>query len=486
MGRAERECELILRFAKSLLLAALAALNSYAIMTSKKAVESPLPYSAEAERTELGAIVLNPDAALIALPLLRAEYFFLESNRRIYRAIEQLTASGKPIDLVMLTETLNARGELEAAGGPSYLASLLDGLPRGTNVAHYAGIIIEKYRLRALIEACESIEAEALAKGDSGAIIESAVEKILSLAGDGQGEAKIIEWQEAAKSAVDEIEAAKREPKSLCMLNFGLRKLDNLTGGLRKKETTLIVAPTSNGKSLIAEQLCVTADDDGHKGMIFSAEMSAEAIAMRQLSYEADVFLYHTRQPDKLSEEQIDKLRFAARKERNIAIVDSGITPARVWALAEARKRSSGLDYCVVDYDQLVIEAGIDPNADERIFFQHQTDFIHRAVRFGKRLDLAMIILCQIRKTPPGVKQGAKPTVDDIYGSSAMRNDPDVIIWILRDYFLKGMNKEYERKAKGHVVKSRNGKTGIVALEFDPKRVRFLNASSAEDAETEE
>jgi hypothetical protein len=76
--------------------------------------------------------------------------------------------------------------------------------------------------------------------------------------------------------------------------------------------------------------------------------------------------------------------------------------------------------------------------------------------------------------------KGAQPHLDDIWGDSAVRNTPHVILWLSREYFTSGLRKEFERKAKVYVLKSRNDRTGVVELEFDPECVRFLDAPPTE------
>lgn len=449
--------------------------------TNRQPIENfdpALPNSLEAERSVLGAIVLNDGALLNVLPILRREDFFLQQHKTIFSHMEALLVSNQPIDSITLMESLSRSKELERAGGVAYLSQLADGLPRVTNVEYYAKIVKQKAALRALIYAARDIQQTAFAaQVESSDIVEGAVQTLLSLEG-GSGEAKIREWLEISRSAVDQIKAARNDPKSLFRGRFGIDQLDERTAGLRKKELALVVGPTGNGKSLLALQLAMTCDTDGAKGIIFSAEMSAESIALRELAYDADVFFYYLRRPETLDAEKLSRIEAVASRNRNIAIVDSGITPARVWALAEARKRSSRLDYVIVDYDQLVVEAGLDPDMDEGKFFAHQSSFIHGCVKCAKRLDVCFVLLAQLRKMPPNLKNGGRPTLDDIYGAAAMRNDPDTVIWILRDFFLKNMDKKYEKKARACVVKARNGATGVVKLAFDPQRVRFTQAPS--------
>lgn len=445
------------------------------VSPSLNANADKLPHSLDAERSVLGAIVLNNEAALPVLPILRESDFYFPANRAIFQAVELLTANGKPIDLVTLQDQLVSMGKLEAAGGISYICGIADGLPRVSNVEHYAGIVKRKSQLRALIYECDSIAQSAQGEAEPGTIIESAVEKILALASSDSGAPRIIEWHDASQSAVDKIEAARNNPGSVFRGVSGIRALDETLAGLRRTELTLIVGATSNGKSQLASQFAIATEETGYSGLIFSAEMSAESIALRQLAYESDVFFYHVRRPEQIREDHLRALKDSAGRKRKLAIVDQGITPARVFALSEARKRApGGLDFVIVDYDQLVIDAGIE-QIDDNAFFAHQSQFIHRAVKFAKRLDICFILLAQQRKNPAGVKKGAKPQLDDIFGSSAMKNDPDVIMWVVRDYFLKDMNPDYESVAHVYVMKARNGDTKAIEVKFDSKRVRFLD-----------
>lgn len=256
--------------------------------------------------------------------------------------------------------------------------------------------------------------------------------------------------------------------------------MDELTAGLRRKELVLIVAPTSNGKSLLASQCAFQADRDGFKSLYFSAEMPAEQLAMREIAYQARVKFYYADRPKNLSPDEYSRLDVASKREHSVRIVDRDITPARVFAMAEAAKRTRGLDLVVVDYDQLVIEAGMDPNSPDDNVFRHQRAFILRAKKLAERLDICFVLLSQLRKLSPAVLKGSRPHLDDIWGDSSVRNTPHLILWLSRDFFTHDMDKAYERKAHVYVLKSRNGRTDVVDLEFDPEYVRFLDAPPSE------
>jgi replicative DNA helicase len=445
-------------------------------------ISKPLPHNLDAERSVLGTAILNSDAFLGIVPMLRAEDFFVPQNRAIFRAMQTLIGTSQPINTVSLMETLTKSGELEAAGGVSYLSQLADGLPRSNHAEHFAKLIREKARLRELVHFGARLQEQAWNGVSNGeVIIEQGIAEFLAIAGNGGAPAKARPWREVAKSAVDGLVSAKLNPDRAGRMKFGINKLDDVLGGLKRKEVCIIVAPTSNGKSQLASQLAVQSSRDGFRALYFSAEMPGEQIALRELSYRAGVKFFYAQRPENLSTEELERLANAAADPVSIQIVDQDITPARVWAVAEAAKRTAGLDLVLVDYDQLAIEAGIEPGSDDDNVFRHQRSFMLGAKRLADRLDICVVLLCQLRKVSGKVAEGATPRLDDIWGDSSVRNTPHVILWLVREFFRHNMDRDYERKATLYILKSRNGPTGVVNLEFDPDRVRFLDKPEFEE-----
>jgi replicative DNA helicase len=445
-------------------------------------IAKPMPHNPGAERAVLGTAILDAEAFTGIVPILRADYFFLSQNRVIYRAMQALIGTDQPINTVSLVEVLTKSGQLEAAGGVAYLSQLADGLPRVSHVEHYAKIIRAKARQRELIHFGARLQEQVWdGSSDDSEIIEKGITELLAIARGGGTAAKSRPWNEIAKSAVDELVSAKLNPDRAARMKFGIRKLDSVLGGLKRKEVCILVAPTSNGKSQLASQLAVQSSRDGFKVLYFSAEMPGEQIALRELSYRADVKFFYAQRPESLSTDEMERLTRAAAEPVSVQIVDQDITPARVWAVSEAAKRTAGLDLVIVDYDQLVIEAGIDPKSDDDGVFRHQRSFMLAAKRLVERLDVCVLLLCQLRKVSGKVTDGATPRLDDIWGDSSVRNTPHVILWLVREFFRHHMDRDYERKATLYILKSRNGPTGFVEMEFDPDRVRFLDAPEFEE-----
>lgn len=442
-------------------------------------IEKPLPSSLDAEKSILGAILMDGRALVDVAGAFDPNAFFFPNHKAIYSAMCLLSTKGTSIDYVTVTELMHRNGDLEGTGA-AYISSLTDGMPRVTNVRHYADIVMELKSRRDVAHACEDLRLRAMEGEEDGkALAESAVSKFLELlSGDGVGSLPHT-WASAAQGAYNEAAMAIENPSGVMRLMFGVDPLDQMLGGLRR-EVILLVGMTSHGKSLLAMQAAMNGDAAGYKGLVFSAEMTKEALATRELAHTSGVPLFYLRRPEAIIDKKgvLKKLHDAATHEskRNILVVDQDITPRRIWSLCELVKKSQGLDFVIVDYDQLVIRAGLKKAKDDE--FRAQAEFMAEALAIQKRLNIAFILLCQPRKVDDDVARGRKPPrIEQIFGHSAAGNTAHLVLWVMREYFLRGHDAKYERKAKAHVLKTRNDRTGVCYFGFDPEQVLFTSES---------
>ena len=116
-----------------------------------------LPSNIEAERSILGAILLDNHAFNEAAEHLGPQDFSLDAHRRIYTRVQELMESARPADLITLPEELSRHKELDAIGGVAYISGLLDGVPDRPSIEHYVRIVRDKSMLRGLINAANAL-----------------------------------------------------------------------------------------------------------------------------------------------------------------------------------------------------------------------------------------------------------------------------------------------------------------------------------------
>jgi replicative DNA helicase len=208
-----------------------------------------LPSNPEAERSILGAILLDNTVCNQAIELLRREDFFLDSHRRIYDKMVALTERGMPIDLITLTDELRRAAEFEQIGGATYIASLIDGVPRTDTIEHYAKIVKQKAMLRRLITASNQIIARAFdEEDDPDIIIDQAEQMIFQIAEDRvrQGFQYI---GDVAQRRLEQIEQMAGRPEMITGVPTGFTDFDQMTSGLQRQDLVIIAARPSMGKA---------------------------------------------------------------------------------------------------------------------------------------------------------------------------------------------------------------------------------------------
>src|SRR6202167_6413116 len=259
-------------------------------MPVETTLEKPLPNNLDGERSVLRAILLDNNALNAAIENLRAEDFFLDQHRRVFIQMIALAEAQQAIDLITLTEELHRRGDLEAAGGAAYLASLADRMPKVSNIEHYARIVKEKALLRNLIHATHKIQQNAF-EGEDGAdaILDNAESSIFALAED-RVKAGLIPIKDIVSDNFERLEKIFREGKSITGIPTGYTDLTKLTSGFQGSELLILAARPSQGKTALALNLAENiAIRGGHPIAFFSLEMSKESLLQRLVASVAQI-----------------------------------------------------------------------------------------------------------------------------------------------------------------------------------------------------
>src|SRR6266849_3787485 len=442
--------------------------------TGSPALEAPLPQNTEAERSILGAILLDNNVLNTTIEKLRPEDFFHDHHRRIYLQMIALGEAQQAIDLVTLTDQLHRRGELEASGGPAYIAQLVDGVPRVANIEHYARIVKEKSLLRGLIHATHSIQQQAMEmEDDADAILDRAESSIFQLAED-RVRTGLVGVRDVVRENFERISQIFSEGKRITGLSTGYHQLDNLTSGLQPSELIILAARPSMGKTALALNIAENVAVRGNRPVaIFSLEMSKESLLLRLLSSDAQIDSHKFR-TGHLSREDGGKIPGSLSRlaEAPLWIDDTGsATVVEMGAKLRRLKRDKGLALVVVDYLQLISGRGRFGNRNEEV------SSITRGLKgLAKELKVPVLVLSQLTRAPE--REDRRPQLADLRESGAIEQDADVVMFIHRPNAFKPDEAPEERaKTELLIAKQRNGPTDRIHFVFLNKHTRFEEAA---------
>ncbi|HZP33018.1 MAG TPA: replicative DNA helicase [Candidatus Acidoferrales bacterium] len=440
---------------------------------AETALERPLPQNLDAERSVLGAILIDNHALNTAIEKLKPEDFFHDAHRRIFNQMIQLGESQQGIDLITLSDQLRRKGELEAAGGAAYIAQLIDGAYRISNLDHYARIIKEKSLLRNLIHATDSIKQTALdAEEDADSLLDRAESSIFQIAED-RIRTGLVSMKDVVDENMERLERVINEGKQVTGLRTGYDDLDNLTSGLQPSELIILAARPSVGKTSFALNIAenVTVQHQAPVA-IFSLEMSKESLLMRLLASVARIDSHRFRTGRIRREDWRDMTHTLAQLSASpLWIDDSGsATVTEIGAKARRMKRDRGLSLVIVDYLQLIAARGRFSNRNEEV------SSITRGLKaLAKELKVPVLVLSQLTRAPE--REERSPQLADLRESGAIEQDADVVLFIHRKYLFKkksdDITDEDRAKTELKIAKQRNGPVDSIPLVFIGKYTRF-------------
>jgi replicative DNA helicase len=443
------------------------------------ASERTLPHNLEAEKSVLGAILIHNEAFNHAAELIDSQDFFRDAHRRIFNKMVALSERGDAIDLVTLKEELGRSGELEDVGGPAYIASLADGVPRSANVEHYARIVKEKSTLRSLIHSATRIIADAYQAEDDADLILDGAEKAIFEIADDRIRSGFVPLRDLVQSSFATIEKLQQHKGIVTGVATGFVDIDEMTSGLQPSDLVLVAARPSMGKTSFVLNVAQ------HVGMqagltvgFFSLEMSKEQLFMRMLTSEARIDAHRVRS-GYLAEKDYAKLSHALGRlaEAHVFIDDTAsIGVLEMRAKARRLKSEHGLHLLIVDYLQLMQGRGR--------FENRQTELasISRSLKgLAKELNVPVVALSQLSRAPE-TRSDHRPQLSDLRESGALEQDADVVMFIFREDQYRDAegqpNQDAEGVAEIIVGKQRNGPTGTVKLAFIKELTRFENLAA--------
>jgi len=432
------------------------------------------PQSLEAERTVLGGILVHNEHLNTVLSIISPDDFYREAHRKILERIIALVDKGLPVDLLSLTEEIQRAGLLEDVGGVTYLAALLDGVPRNLNIEYYAQIIKEKALLRRLILSSAKIISDSYdQKEDADELLNAAQTAIVEVA-----EQRIkLGFQPISiltGPTLDMIQRLQARKEAITGVPTGLASLNSLTSGFQPSELVILAARPSMGKTALALNITqhVGTRTDYSAGF-FSMEMAKEQIVVRLLCSEAQLDIKRAR-TGFISDREFEKLKLAgeALSQAHIFIDESpALTVMEMKAKCRRLKMERRLDIVFVDYIQLMRTSGRFENRNQEM------SFISRSLKeLAKELRIPVVGISQLSRAPEKGRREPKPQLSDLRESGAIEQDADVVLFIFRPEYYHPDDESLKGLAEVSIAKQRNGPTGSVTLAFRRDHARFYDA----------
>jgi replicative DNA helicase len=439
--------------------------------TDAPAREHTLPSNLEAERTVLGAILVDNAAFNSAAEILTREDFYRDAHRRIFEAMAVLAERSQPIDLVTLKDELTRRSALEAVGGATLLAGLVDGVPRITSVEHWSRLIKEKAVLRNLIHAGNRIVQSCYEGEDEASELLDRAEKAIFDIAERRIRQGFVDMGEIVKESFRTIDQLSQSKDVVTGLPTGFVDIDEMTSGLQKGDLVIVAGRPAMGKTSfclnVAQHVALRV---GETAGIFSLEMSRAQLALRMLCSDARIDAHRLR-TGKLTEKDWARLAkaYTDLSQARIYIDDSAtITPLEMRAKCRRLKAEHNLGLVMVDYLQLVTSGGRVENR------QQELSAISRSMKgLAKELDVPVLALSQLSRAPEA-RTDRRPQLSDLRESGALEQDADIVMFIYREEEYKATD-ENRGIAEIIIGKQRNGPTGNRRLAFIKEFTRFEN-----------
>ncbi|MBQ3611977.1 MAG: replicative DNA helicase [Firmicutes bacterium] len=432
------------------------------------------PHSIEAEKSVLGAALLSKDALFDVVEVVRAEDFYDENHKEIFKAILDLHRKSAPVDALTVSEELKKRNSLNMVGGRAYIASLSAGTPTTSNAMEYGKIVAEKASIRRLIGTADDIVAKGYEGSmDAGQILDYAESGIFEISQKRQ-KGQYSHIKDVLLTNIEIIDKASKLDGGLTGVTTGFKYLDNMTSGLQRSDLIILAARPAMGKTAFALSLALNAAVKGKASvMVFSLEMSKEQLGQRLLSMESKVGMQALK-TGKLERRDWDDINIALDilSKARIHIDDTaGINIMEMKSKCRRLKAEEGLDLVVIDYLQLMNPEG---KSDSRT---QEISVISRNLKLlARELDCPVLVLSQLSRAPEQ-RTDHRPMLSDLRESGSIEQDADIVIFLYRDEYY---NEDTEAVGECEVIvaKQRSGPTGTVKVAWLDKLTKFVDSAN--------
>ncbi len=434
-----------------------------------------MPHNTDAERSVLGAILLDNRVLDEIASMIRPTDFFRESHRLIYKAILDIAARGEALDVITIGDQLLAEDKLDDIGGPSYLNELSTEVPSAANVGHYGNIVRRKSSLRDFIATADTLMHQCYDDvPDVEAFMDDAERALFEITQRGV-KRDYSTIKEVVKEAFTQIESLYQKTEHVTGISSGFVDVDEKTAGWQPSDLIIIAARPAMGKtSLALNMLSHAAVERGVPAAFFSLEMSNAQLAVRMLCSIARIDQSKLRRGNLSEQEWARLIKAAGQLSKSSIFLDDTPSLPIMEFRSKCRRLKSEHDIGIVFVDYLQLMRGSASSIKSGSREQEISEISRNLKAVAKELNIPVIALAQLNR---GVESRAdkRPMISDLRESGAIEQDADIITFVYRDEVYNPDNVENKGLAELIIGKHRNGPTGTVDLRFFGEYTRFDN-----------
>lgn len=447
-------------------------------MPENNQMQGTLPSDYEAEQSVLSACILNEDVCYEITVNLKSEHFYRPAHRVIYDAILEMMAEGKGVDIISLADKLQAKGQLEAAGGKAYLVDLNGSTFALANWRHHMEIVKRTAIQRDLIRAAAEINALAYnAPDDLNEVVESAEQALFNVT-EKRVSSSFRDVSVLVEETFEELSLIASQGGSVVGVPTGFKDVDDLFHGFRGGDLVVLAARPGVGKTAFALNMAVNAAKRGVTVAFFSLEMSAKQLMQRILGAEARIGLNKLRS----GKEQAADWTALMDASQALSQLDMHFDDTPGLSIMEARAKArremrhivgtgkKGL--IIVDYLQLMQPPVVRRDGNRAV----EVGEISRGLKIlAKEMDMPVVALSQLNRAVE-MRGKKRPMLADLRESGSIEQDADVVMFI--DRSMDEMEAEDQDRpdlgtATLIVAKHRNGPTRDITMSFSPEFTKF-------------
>ena len=426
-----------------------------------------LPNNEQAEKSVLGAILIDKDAINLVSETISAKDFYNEVNGIIYQAMVSLYDERKPIDLLTLTARLKKTKKDDKVDA-TYLKELVDEVPTAANVEHYAELIKEAATKRSLVHIGTEIAQMGYDEEKESLELLDRAESSIFAVSQGHNVKGFIPIKEGLAESFDRIDELHKKGSGFRGVQTGFTDLDNILSGMQASNLLILAARPGQGKTAMVVNMAQNVAVEQKKPVgIFSLEMSQEELVDRLLIGQADVDAWKLK-TGRLAENDFSKLSQAMGElaDAPIFIDDTpGISIAEMRTKARRLQLEHKIELLIIDYLQLA-----DPGRryDNRV---QEVSIVSQGLKnLARELKIPVLAVSQLSRAVEH-RGERKPQLADLRESGAIEQDADVVMFLYRpDAEMSNI-----MQTKLLIAKHRNGPVGEIDLLFRGDRIRFYN-----------